>query len=188
MLAKSGTTMMIVTHEMDFAKKISNRVIFLADGEVYEDGTPKQIFNNPQKEKTRIFIHRLTSLTYKIDSKDYDFDEMMTELGTYSEKLLIENERMSKLQIALEAMVVNNLLEITDDPHILVKIDYSEKLDTLTMDIQYTGEHYSPSESSNDLFKSVLAEETTEMKDEVIEDPNEFYNNKIHFKFGWKEE
>ena len=59
MLAKSGRTMMIVTHEMDFAKKIANRVLFMDGGGIYDDGTPKQIFDNPQKEKTKRFIHRL---------------------------------------------------------------------------------------------------------------------------------
>ena len=44
MLAKSGRTMMIVTHEMDFARKISNRILFMYDGYIYEEGTPKEIF------------------------------------------------------------------------------------------------------------------------------------------------
>ena len=52
MIAKTGRTMMIVTHEMDFAKKISNRVWYMDEGGIYEEGTPKQIFENPRQYNT----------------------------------------------------------------------------------------------------------------------------------------
>lgn len=55
-LAKDGMTMIIVTHEMDFAKAVSNRIIFMSDGEIIEIGTPEEIFINPKKEKTKKFI------------------------------------------------------------------------------------------------------------------------------------
>ncbi len=55
-LAKDGMTMLIVTHEMEFAKNVSTRVIFLEKGHILEDGTPAQIFNNPKNERTKEFI------------------------------------------------------------------------------------------------------------------------------------
>lgn len=55
-LAKNGMTMIIVTHEMDFAKVVSDRIIFMSDGEIIEIGTPEEIFINPKKEKTKKFI------------------------------------------------------------------------------------------------------------------------------------
>lgn len=55
-LAKDGMTMLIVTHEMEFAKNVSTRVIFLEKGHILEDGTPEQIFNNPKNERTKEFI------------------------------------------------------------------------------------------------------------------------------------
>ena len=58
-LAKEGLTMVIVTHEMSFAKEVSNKVVFMADGIIEEQGTPDQIFNNPQKEKTKAFLARV---------------------------------------------------------------------------------------------------------------------------------
>ena len=51
-------TMMIVTHEMKFAQEVSNRVFYMDDGGIYEDGTPEQIFEHPEKELTRRFIQR----------------------------------------------------------------------------------------------------------------------------------
>lgn len=57
-LAKSHTTMLIVTHEMAFAKEVSNRIIFMDDGKICEQGTPEQILVNPQNERTKSFLHR----------------------------------------------------------------------------------------------------------------------------------
>ena len=57
-LVNEGKTMVIVTHEMNFAKKISKRVLFFADGIVYEEGTPEEIFENPKKEKTKLFMQK----------------------------------------------------------------------------------------------------------------------------------
>jgi len=57
-LAKTGITMLIVTHEMQFAKEISNRVIFMHEGVAFEEGTPNEIFNNPKKERTQEFLSR----------------------------------------------------------------------------------------------------------------------------------
>ena len=55
-LAEQGMTMIIVTHEMGFARKVANRVIFTADGEFLEDGTPDQIFDNPQHPRLKEFF------------------------------------------------------------------------------------------------------------------------------------
>ena len=58
-LAKSGLTMIIVTHEMEFAKEVSDRVIFMDKGVIAEEGTPEQIFEHPQQERTKVFLQRL---------------------------------------------------------------------------------------------------------------------------------
>ena len=58
-LAASGLTMLVVTHEMNFARDISNRVIFMESGEVVEDDTPEVIFGNPKVPRTREFLNRM---------------------------------------------------------------------------------------------------------------------------------
>lgn len=57
-LAKSGLTMIIVTHEMEFARDVSDRVIFMDKGVIAEEGSPKQLFENPQEERTKEFLKR----------------------------------------------------------------------------------------------------------------------------------
>ena len=58
-LADQGMTMVVVTHEMGFAREVSNRVMFLADGLIAEEGTPEQIFDHPQCERLRTFLSKV---------------------------------------------------------------------------------------------------------------------------------
>ena len=55
-LAKKHTTMLIVTHEMRFAREAADKVVFMADGQIVEQGPPEQIFGNPQNERTKNFL------------------------------------------------------------------------------------------------------------------------------------
>ncbi len=58
-LAKEGITMIIVTHEIQFAKEIANRVIFMDNGTIIEDGSPKEVLENPTHERTKSFLKRI---------------------------------------------------------------------------------------------------------------------------------
>lgn len=57
-IAKEGLTMIIVTHEMAFARDVSNHVVFMNDGVICEEGTPEEIFTNPKKPETNAFLSR----------------------------------------------------------------------------------------------------------------------------------
>lgn len=58
-LANAGMTMVVVTHEMGFAREVSNRILFMDEGIVMEEGTPEQIFQNPQNERTKEFLRKV---------------------------------------------------------------------------------------------------------------------------------
>jgi len=61
-LAYEGSTMVVVTHEMQFARDVSDRVIFMSDGSFIEQGDPEEIFKNPKEKRTRIFLERVLSV------------------------------------------------------------------------------------------------------------------------------
>lgn len=190
-LAKTGRTMMIVTHEMDFARKISNRVIFMDEGGIYEEGTPKEIFEHPKREKTRKFIQRLSSLSYHIESIDFDVEAMNEELQGYGEKLLIESERLSKLSLAIEEICVNTIADYSENPDILVKVEYSEKKDILSVCIRYKGDSFHVFDENtvdSKLFAALLAEPTTIYSEVRVEDDPDGYVNKVDMSFKWVEE
>jgi general L-amino acid transport system ATP-binding protein len=58
-LAKSGMTMIVVTHEMGFARSVADRLVFIDSGQVVEEGTPERIFSQPQHERTKLFLSQI---------------------------------------------------------------------------------------------------------------------------------
>ena len=61
-LAEDGMTMIVVTHEMGFAKQVADRVVFFADGYIREEGTPEEVFNNPQNDRTKEFLDKVLNV------------------------------------------------------------------------------------------------------------------------------
>ena len=60
-LAESGMTMLVVTHEMGFARQVANRVIFMDEGEIVEENEPEEFFNNPKSDRTKLFLSQILS-------------------------------------------------------------------------------------------------------------------------------
>lgn len=58
-LANQGMTMVVVTHEMGFAREVGDRVLFVDEGRIIEEGTPKEIFENPKQERTKLFLSKI---------------------------------------------------------------------------------------------------------------------------------
>jgi polar amino acid transport system ATP-binding protein len=147
-LAKEGMTMAIVTHEMDFARDVSNRVLYMDEGLIYEEGTPEQIFEHPQKEKTRAFINRILSYTRRITSPDYDLYAINAEIEAFCEKQILPKKTRNNL-----LLLVEELLQIYTPYLGSVVLDmtitYSEKNDRLELICESTGEQANPIESES---------------------------------------
>jgi general L-amino acid transport system ATP-binding protein len=58
-LAQDGMTMIVVSHEMGFAKSVAHRVLFMDSGEIIEENAPEEFFNNPQHERTKLFLSQI---------------------------------------------------------------------------------------------------------------------------------
>ena len=161
-LAKRGTTMIIVTHEMKFAREVCNRVFYMDQGEVYEDGPPEQIFDNPQKERTRQFIRRLKVLEYTIVSKDFDFIGLNTKIEEFGRKHRISQKTIYNIQSYVEEMCVQIILPQMSNPfEMLITIEYSEEKDEADVVIRYNGNGFDPLQTENDL-SLLLAQKATE--------------------------
>lgn len=147
-LAKEGMTMAIVTHEMDFARDVSNRVLYLDEGLIYEEGTPEQIFEHPQKEKTKAFINRILSYTCRITSPDYDLYAMNAEIEAFCDKQILSKQIRYNL-----LLLVEELLQIYKPYLHTVILDmtiaYSEKNERLELTCDSTGEKVNPLVSEN---------------------------------------
>ena len=85
-LAKEGLTMLIVTHEMRFARDVSTRIFFMNEGVIYEDGSPEQIFLHPVRSATKAFVNRIQKLVYEVDSDTFDFLQVRTGIAQFCYK------------------------------------------------------------------------------------------------------
>ncbi len=108
-LAKTGITMMIVTHEMRFARDVSTRIFYMDQGLIYEDGTPEQIFEHPQKPRTRAFVRRMDLFTQTLARNDFDLYHFRSEVEDFAVKQMLEAKRRHTLQLILEEAIENIL-------------------------------------------------------------------------------
>ena len=110
-LAERGHTMLVVTHEMSFARKASSRVLYMDRGVIWEEGTPRQIFENPQRPETHDFIFRVRGWEYHINSLAFDMPGMMASLDTYCAHLFMGIRTANSCELLVEELVVNLLVE-----------------------------------------------------------------------------
>lgn len=104
-LAQDGMTMAIVTHEMNFAKDVSTRILYMDEGIIYEEGAPEQIFDCPKQEKTRAFIHRIRNFNYHIDNNTFDFYGMNAEILKFCEKNFFPINRTRNIGLLIEEIL-----------------------------------------------------------------------------------
>jgi polar amino acid transport system ATP-binding protein len=142
-LARDGMTMAIVTHEMDFARDVSNRVFYMDEGSIYEEGSPEQIFENPQKPKTKAFIHRIRSYQSRIASPDFDLYAINGEIETFCEKQILPKETRQDLLLLVEELLQIYRPKLSESVLDLT-IDYSEKSERLEVVCESTGEPENP--------------------------------------------
>ena len=138
-LSKTGKTMMIVTHEMAFARAICNRVFYMDEGGIYEDGTPEEIFEHPRNEKTRRFIRRLKVLELNIRNEDYDFLGMAAEISEYCRRNRISSKLEMRTQLAFEELVEQLLRRTMGLSRIQAVMEYSEAQEQMTMIVRSGG-------------------------------------------------
>lgn len=169
-LSKTGKTMMIVTHEMNFARAISNRVFYIDEGGIYEEGTPDEIFDAPKKELTRRFIKGLKVFDALIDSRDYDFIGLGAELDRYLLQNDVSTELKYRIRLAIEELVQQMLIPVYEKPYIRINAEYSPKEGECSVDINYRGKRYDIHDTDNSLSLAMLKNTVRDIKYSFNED------------------
>ena len=151
-LARKGLTMMIVTHEMKFARDVSTRIFYMDQGVIYEDGTPDQIFDNPQKDRTRRFVRRLKVLEIQVDSPDFDFIGTMNRLEEFGRKHMMNQKTIVRMQTVFEELCMQTLLpRLGEEIRLHMTVEYSEETGHADMTFQYNGPDFDPLKQEDDL-------------------------------------
>lgn len=125
-LASKGMTMVIVTHEMDFARDVSNRVFYMDEGGIYEEGTPQHIFDNPQRPRTIAFVNRLRNYECRVRSPDFDLYAIHAGIEAFCDKHLLFHTARHNLLLAVEEVLEMSRTRLGQGG-VLLTITHSEK-------------------------------------------------------------
>lgn len=156
LLSKNGTTMMIVTHDMSFARSICNRVFYLDEGIIYEEGTPEQIFDHPQKDKTRRFVKQLKELEFTIDPRSFDVHHLYGQIDEFCLKNRLLEQTANKLHLVVEELCQQILIPETDNAVIKGDIEFASDTGAVNIELQYEGKAFDPFTSDNKLSVKIL--------------------------------
>lgn len=146
-LANLGMTMLIVTHEMSFAREVASRVLYFDEMGIYEQGTPEEIFDHPRREKTKAFIHKLKTLDEEVDGRDFDFLGMQSRIEAFSQKYRIAGSRLYTLQLIADELfggIMDNCEKSGVPVHFQLNIAYSEQDGSIVCVIEYPGAAWNP--------------------------------------------
>ena len=144
-LARDGMTMAIVTHEMDFAKTVSTRIFYMDEGLIYEEGTPNEIFGQPQKEKTRLFIHRVRVFQETVTGSDFDLYKLNGRIEMFCAKHTADRRMVNNLLLIVEEILTEMLLPAENGMReIALTVEYAEKSGDFRILFEYGGEQHNP--------------------------------------------
>ena len=170
-LAKSGMTMLVVTHEMDFAKDVSNRVLYMDEGGIYEEGNSKDIFDAPKKPKTQAFIYNIRSYQYNISDRHFDYAEMLGGVENFCFRHAVEKKTANKLQLIAEELIINIITPIYGACSL--NIVFSEKMGTYEISVTYGGKESNVLEAmSNDLSAMIVNKTAKNIRHEFVDGVN----------------
>ncbi len=133
-LAAEGYTMLVVTHEMRFARDVCDRVFFMNDGVVWEAGPPEQIFENPQRAETYGFVFRVRSWEWELTYPDSDHPAMDGSLSMFFSRQLVGRRLANACQHVVEELSAERL------PSIAREVGASGAIATYTLCVPENGE------------------------------------------------
>lgn len=170
-LAKRGTTMLLVTHDMNFARNVSNRVFYMDEGGVYEDGTPEQVFGNPQREKTRRFIRRISSLTLNIVDGEFDYPKTISDIENFAARQGLDVRMGHKLQMIFEELCAIYFPKRAGESFCAsVVFEYNKENEAVILSIDHNAGEVSQEEMLSDLSFVIVRRLVSELDQTVVED------------------
>ena len=153
-LKESGITMVIVTHDMKFAKDVSNRIFYMDQGEIYEEGSPEDIFDNPKRARTKAFISNQRILDIMIDGSNYDLDKINTSLFDFCSSQRFNSKQIYCVQSVFEELVIENIFAHKKDA--LVSFSIFNDGQDIEFKTKFNGQEYNPIQDSNSLSITLL--------------------------------
>ena len=153
-LKDGKTTMVIVTHDMNFAKEVSDRIFYLDNGEIYEEGTPSDIFDHPKRSRTKAFVSNQRIIDIAIHGDDYDINSINNKLKDYCVSQKLNDHLTYNVLSTFEELIVETIL--THDPKAFVTLSLFYDGKDIEYKVKYSGEMYNPIEASESISMAIF--------------------------------
>ena len=158
-LANSGMTMIIVTHDMKFAERVSNKVAFLSCGKVQEIGTPKQIFHHPQSIDTLGFIESVSYFSFNLHDETFSIDNVITRIDSFKTDSM--SKEIKDIDILLFKELYKAFKKDKESTKSRMAIGFSNNGDFFWIALMYDGK-------SHNLFNLINSKKINKIKDKHI--------------------
>ncbi|MBO7663398.1 MAG: amino acid ABC transporter ATP-binding protein [Clostridia bacterium] len=156
-LAHRGITMLIVTHEMNFAREVSSRIFYMDEGTIYEEGTPEEIFEHPSREKTRLFIRRIKTCFWAAEDNDWNMGSFVNELEHFARRTLLDPNLFRKVLLLVEEVLPQIVrLRESGTKSLHVSVEYMEKENEGMVELAWDGEPVNPLQSGDELSRVLI--------------------------------
>lgn len=168
-LAGSGMTMLIVTHEMRFAREVSSRIFYMDNGVVYESGAPEEILDHPKRVRTRAFVQRVSLFELILRREDFDLYHFQSQVRAFAEKQLLPPKTLGTLQLLAEELLTNVLFPRTQN--VTIQIGVGED-NVVEMKAIYDGPMENPLDAADEegsLARKILTKRTSKLEFRVLE-------------------
>lgn len=117
-LKNKDMTIVLVTHKIDFARAISDRIVFMSNGRIHEQGTPSEIIDNPKEQQTKTFINHCINMVYDIPSPKYDHPELNARIEVFCLRYRLPLSCTHSLQLVVEELL--NLIPLDNGVSLLI--------------------------------------------------------------------
>ena len=179
LIAAQGKTMIIVSHEMELIRDVCNRVVFLNDGVVFEEGTPDEIFEHSKKAATRRFVRQLRVLEFDVESKNFDFIGNNTTVQQFAFANAIPHDLQERLTAILEELYQMVIIQPIEDNKMHIAFEFSKKENSIKGNVKFTGPYIDPDDPMFFFSWPIIVKRASEVEVGKCpeNDPNEFTND-----------
>jgi len=164
-LAETGLTIMLVTHEMRLARDVSTRVFYMDEGGIYEQGTPEQIFEHPEREKTREFIFRIRSYEYTLSSENKDIYALLGGVEEFTRHRSMSKKAAERCRLAAEEICATYLLPAISsggEGKIVLRLTAGEEGANASLEADFSAFSADPFKKAGDELASAILSGVTE--------------------------
>ena len=170
-LAQDGMTMLIVTHSMRLAKKVSSRIFYMDQGVICEDGTPDQIFYHPQNERTRCFINGLDWIRKTFRRDEFDYLGLISEIHAFALKKMLSPDQVYRMEAAIEETYLQTILPVLDaNTEMQFTLEYAEKQGTCKIAFTWKQSSVNPLLHMDELSRKLVEHAAEDLQYQYTED------------------